>query len=70
MSTFRQIFGRARLESRDIGILRGVLSSIDAGHEREHETTVCFLNFELSYDMQLNIRIDIPGPWPVYYWQS
>jgi tRNA (cytidine32/uridine32-2'-O)-methyltransferase len=29
MFTFRQLFGRARLESRDISVLRGVLSSID-----------------------------------------
>ena len=29
MFTFRQLFGRARLESRDISILRGVLSSIE-----------------------------------------
>jgi TrmH family RNA methyltransferase len=29
MFTFRQLFGRARLEHRDISILRGVLSSVD-----------------------------------------
>jgi tRNA (cytidine32/uridine32-2'-O)-methyltransferase len=29
MFAFRQIFGRARLESRDISILRGVLTSVD-----------------------------------------
>ncbi len=34
MATLRQIFGRARLESRDVAILRGILSAVDEERTR------------------------------------
>jgi TrmH family RNA methyltransferase len=35
MSSLRQIFGRARLEERDVAILRGILSAVDRTRSRQ-----------------------------------
>jgi tRNA C32,U32 (ribose-2'-O)-methylase TrmJ len=35
MFTFRQLFGRSRLDSREVSILRGVLTAVDRMRERE-----------------------------------
>jgi tRNA/rRNA methyltransferase len=40
MSSLRQIFGRARLEPRDVSILRGILAAITrTGSQKKHQTT-------------------------------
>jgi TrmH family RNA methyltransferase len=35
MASLRQIFGRSRLDSRDVGILRGILSAVDRTRARK-----------------------------------
>ena len=36
MATLRQIFGRARLDSRDVAVLRGILTAVDRTSSKKH----------------------------------